>query len=143
MKAMYMTHVVKQKYATDACVYSLELPTENQINALCKAQEVIEAQWLNEFPCVVFPGNEGMEGTTRLYENTLLLDPSNWESIDNAKIFLVNENMRRLTQQKEPPFVEMEKVASAAGLKKLFDENVFVVGIAAEDAKVICGTQAA
>lgn len=127
MKRICGTFIPNQKYATDAYVYSLELPTEEQIEVLLKGQEIVEAKWLSKCPMVLFPVAEPLDDSMLLFGPIRLLYEKNWDAIDNATMFLVNNAMRIIGAQEEPPFISMEKVASSAGLRKLFEDEMFVV----------------
>lgn len=133
MEWLHRLTITDQDYATDAHIYS---PSEivvnmDDVHELLAAQEIIEAQWLGQFPAFIFVPSEESEDTfpqfpEQLYGNTHLILPEEWKIVEDTSIFLVNQRMYEFCKVEEPPHFDMN-YATSDGLQELFDREMFVV----------------
>ena len=93
--------------------------------ALLEAREIIEAMWYSEVPVIVGLINEAPEDGCHLYNSTHLLYSKDWQVKDQWSAFLVNNEMREMCKEDE----SLVFGVLSEELVKLFDENMFVVGV--------------
>ena len=132
MELLHTTFIVDQKYATDASIWSMTPVTPDGIEQLADAQEIVEAQFLGGFPCVVALGEGSkieIEDSTLLYGRVRLLHIDAWEKMDTVDSFLVNSKMLQLCKMTDTPFINLDIVGTGDGLQKVFETNVFAVAV--------------
>ena len=134
MEVLHSITIQDQDCASNARIFCLELAVNMEvINKLLKAQEIIEANWLGDFPALIYvsDSNADLKHPEQLYGEVHLVMPEEWQALDPMHTFLVNEKMYNLGESDEPPYFNIDSVTADA-LLELFKTEMFVVATLVE-----------
>ena len=128
MELLHSVTIQDQNCASDARIFSLEPVDMEVINKFIRAQEIIEANWLGDFPTLIYVSDDNVDlkHPEQLYGEVHLVMPEEWQVLGLMHTFLVNEKMYNLGKIDEPPYFNMDSVEPDA-LLELFKTEMFVV----------------
>lgn len=128
-----LTHVIElgdHPYLSPSCMWSAEPLRHDEISDFLYAQLIVESQWLDEFPTLVFPFNEKVLKYKRLFEDVAIVYPESWDAIEENDRFLLNKKMFELCRgdgDGEGDDMVCFKMKDSNDLSLMFEMDNFVV----------------
>ena len=135
---LYTAYAAKHDYLSDACIYSLNPISEAEKEALQEAQAHLEAMWLGQFPSLIaivdIEDIERHDDAVLLFDDTYLLLSEAWDILDDMEIFLINKELYVHFFQTDPPYINLDRAGTYAGLTEKFEDMMFVVAVISRNA---------
>ena len=132
MNIIHTTSFMSQRFTSDAHIFSARPVSRDIVSDLLYAQMVVEGKWLEHehFPVFAIPAPyEPFEYSCVLFEDVRLIRQEGWDIIDTVDTFLLNSRMYELCKADEDIYANL-KISTAAELRTLFDNEMFVVAAA-------------
>ena len=126
MDIIHMVSILNQEFASDAHIFSPYTVGQDAAADLLFAQQVVEAQWLGEFPAFIIPWRDTIRHFTTLFEDVRLINPESWDVVDKSDAFLLNSRMYAFCKADEELPVHL-KINTSDELRTLFENEMFVV----------------
>ena len=129
MEIVKSISILDHAFLSDSHIMSEADIDETTVSDLIYAQNIVEAQWLGEFPAFIIPFHPDIKHFTPLYEDVKLLLLDDWRFVDGATTFLLNLRMYNLCKSTDGAYPAL-KYSTSAGLLELFQDHMFVVATA-------------
>lgn len=126
---LYSADCVGHDYLSSAKVISCNPIERADILRLRIAQEHVEAMWLGEWPAVIVLHNEKAKSAAHLYDSTYLVPPEEWDVINDAHTFLVNQGLASRFSSDRIPLIDLGRLMSPEELLKTFESTAFVFAL--------------